>query len=184
MQDNNEITFNKSFCVFFAIVYGTLFSLALSLSFYLLYLTIKNISVPESISKGILNLGFGLCLTFIFLLLAKSMFADLWACIRLCGLHITLQKAGLIIRKDSQEHIIDREKSKVLYCMTGWLIIWPSNMILLRKGFLLWHGKTIIPHLKEKMNYLSSTKEKKQLIKSLSIKTYNPIRYSKWPENI
>ncbi len=184
MQDNKEIIFNKSFCVFFSIVYGSLFSLAISLSLYLLYLSIKNFSLSEISSKEIIALGFGLCLAFIFLMLAKSMFTDLWACIRLCGIHISLHKGGLTIRKGSQELIIDREESNVLYCMTGWLIIWPSNMILLRKGFLLWHGKTIIPYFKEKMNYLETTKEKKQLIKSLSINTNNPIRYIKWPDTI
>lgn len=179
-----EIEISKVYCVFFSVVYGSLLGLGLVLSIYFAFLTIKVAKTAENIPKGFLGVVFGSLMSIVFLLLAKSMLVEFLSCIRLCGLRIRLLDDGLRISKNSQEYFIDKENSKILYCMMGWLIVWPleaDHVLLLRKSVLLWNCKILVPYFRETMNYISMREEKKKILKSMNITTYNPLKYVKWP---
>ncbi|MCK5000666.1 MAG: hypothetical protein KAS23_14080 [Anaerohalosphaera sp.] len=121
----------------------------------------------------------------VFSVLSISMLAEVLSSIKLCGLEFHLQEESLILLKKQEKYNINKEDSKVLYCMMGWLIVWPSgekiNVLLLRKGFLGTQSEKLGLYFKSKMNYISSKKERQETLKKLGINRLNPIKYIKWP---
>ena len=91
MLNHNEIKINNGYCVFFAVWYGSLLSLALMLSVHFGGFAIKVARTTDGGPKGFLGIILGIFLTISFLLLAKAMLVDFWACIKLYGLRINLR---------------------------------------------------------------------------------------------
>ncbi len=181
---NREISLNKTRYILYSIVYGYVFILALSLTIYFVFFIIRVIRTTDNTPKLVLGTLFGCLMIIIFLLLSKTMLVELVSFIKLYGLKFILLKDSLIISKNGQEYCINKKDSKVLYCMMGWLIIWPSgknnNVLLLRKGFLGGYGRELSLYFKSNMNYISAKEKKKELLKSLHVNVFNPLKYIKW----
>ena len=100
---------------------------------------------------------FGFLMIVVFLSLAKFVLAEFMSFIKFYDIKIILQRDGIKIKKGQYECHIKNDNSQVVYCMVGWLIIWPSgeskNMILLRKGFLNRYCKKVRQYLKQDMDY-------------------------------
>ncbi|MCK5602831.1 hypothetical protein KAR91_13200 [Candidatus Pacearchaeota archaeon] len=121
----------------------------------------------------------------VFLWAAKLILSEIVSCIKLSGLKIIMKKDSLIIGKNDQTYNINKEESEVLYCMMGWLIVWPSgekkNLLLLRKLFLGCHCKELRTYLKSNANYLSQKEAKQRIIESLHVSMHDPLKYIRWP---
>jgi hypothetical protein len=129
----------------------------------------------------------GFIMPVFFLLTAKATFFDIVFYVRFYGLRMNFLDYELVLSVKNREYRIPAGKdTKVIYCMFGYLITWPSgnktDMILLRKQFFL---STRLRELREyfhrKMKYVSDPIEKKELLKSLHVNVFNPLKYMKFP---
>ena len=129
----NEIKFSRFYCNFYLIFYGCLVILHAFLTAYFVY--------SLTIAKNAPAILLGLFLIIVFVLAARSEFIDIVCFVRFCNLTVEPLDDKLILGIDDRECQIPIGKNvDVVYCMMGWLIIWPSghgnDMILLRKRFL------------------------------------------------
>lgn len=174
-----EIRFSKIYCNTYLLFHGCAFVLEIFLAVYFLY--------RVTIAKNIPAILFGFFMTTIFLLTAKAVFTDIVFFVRFYGLGVSLLDDKLILSMDNRECQIPIGKDvNVMYCMVGWLIIWPSGdknkMILLRKGFFLEKSRRELRQYFEiNMNYISAKEEKKKTLKSFHVNVFNPLKYIKWP---
>lgn len=172
-----EINYSTFYCNAYLIFYACHVILFAFLTGYFVY----GLTIAQS-AQGIL---LGVFMPPIFLLAAKSGFTELVCFVRFYGLTIKPLDDVLILATDNRECPIPiGENVDVVYCMTGWLIIWPygdgKDMILLRKSILGKSSRELRDYFREKMNYVSG-QEKNRILKSMKIATYNPVKYLKWP---
>lgn len=173
-----EISFGRWYTAFNLVFFMCIAILVLFLAVYFAYwLTMVN---------GVLYILLGLSLIGIFLWTAKSAFTDFLSFVRFNGLRIRPLDDALILNIDSKEYRIPiGEDVDVIYCMMGWLIIWPSedtyDMILLRKELFPKSFQVLGEYFKAKMNYVSAKDEKKKLLESRKINVLKPWKYIRWP---
>jgi hypothetical protein len=174
-----EMRFGKIYCSVFLIFECGLLILCCFLTVHYLH--------SLTIAKDTRTILLGFFMPIFFLLLAKSVFADIVFFVRFYDLRIKLLDDKLILNRDNRECQIPANKDvNVIYCMFGWLIIWTSgdksNMILLRKNFFL--GRTcqeLRQYFELNMNYISLKEEKKKILKAFHVNVFNPVKYIKWP---
>jgi hypothetical protein len=172
-----EINYSRFYCNAYLIFYACLVILFAFLTAYFVY--------SLTIAKNAPAILLGVFMPPIFLLAAKSGFTDVVCFVRFYGLRIKPLDDALILTMDNRECRIPTGKDvDVIYCMTGWLIIWPygdaQDMILLRKAFLGKSCRELRQYFEQKMNYVSG-QGKKRILKSMKIATYNPLKYLRWP---
>jgi hypothetical protein len=114
-----EFNLNKSRCISVIVFLGG-FSL-----FWVFFLIMAAIKDKESFGTTLMGIVFGIGLL---LFLIKSFFECLITFLRFCNLRIEILRGKLILRTDTKEcEILMTEDTTVVYCMDGWLIVWPSK---------------------------------------------------------
>ena len=114
-----EINVDTSRCSSGIFVFGGLF---LFCAFFLIMVVIKDNESFSTTLMGIVS-GIGLLLWLI-----KSFFEYLITFLRFNNLRIEILRGKLILRTDTKECEIPMTKdTNLVYCMDGWLIVWPSK---------------------------------------------------------
>lgn len=180
-----RIKITRGYCVFGVLFYASLSILSLANSVFCAFhisTLVKSAEGASELSRGVCYFG---AMLVVFVFLTPILFTELISFLRLRGLEILLLPDGLKISKNAQDYFVDNNDSVICYCMMGWLIVWPLNgnthLLLLRKGFLNWHGRKLRSYLRARANYLCRSDEKKVLRDSLSLRSLRPWRYIRWP---
>jgi len=117
----------------------------------------------------------------------KYVFPEIIFILRFYGVKLKQSSSALIFYTNTEEYKIEMTKEVYsMWCMMGYLIIWPSekgrNIILLRESLIkVGNFSEFESYLKSTTNYLSLAKEKKEILKLFNINILNPLKYIKLP---
>jgi len=171
-----EFNLDKRFCKIVLCVYCT----GLLLNIYLIiYFLPKRWKIWDILFEFFILL--------ISIVVVKYILPEIVFILRFYGIKLKVSDNALIFCTGTEEYKIELTKDAYsMWCMMGYLIIWPSkkdpHTILLRESLIkVGNFSEFESYLKSTTNYLSSTKEKKEILKLFSINVLNPLRYIKLP---
>jgi len=143
--------------------------------------------VPEN--YNILSILGDILIVAISLAIDKGVLTELIFTMKFYGLNIKVSDEELFLYTDNKKCRIPLNKNvNTMFCMFGWLIIWPSEntheIILIRNSLLGTRFKKLESYFKSKTNFLSLSKEKRKVLKFFHINTFCPLKYVRWPKTM
>jgi hypothetical protein len=148
-----EINLDKRCCIESIVLLGG-FSLFCVVALIMLGIYAKDEPFDKKLMGIVLGIG-------LLLFLIKYFFECLISFLRFYDLRIEILRDKLILRTDTKEcEIPMTEDTKVVYCMDGWLIVWPSKenhgIILLPRFLLLDDFLELCSYFRENTYYIPS----------------------------
>jgi hypothetical protein len=152
-----EINFSKTNRNIFLVINSCLFCICIAVAVAALYYFCKariHHVHEKYIVEEIVSIIAGL-------LFAKFLFEDIITLLRFYDLEVEMLGDKLILRTNTKKCEIPMTKdTNVMYCMSGWLISWPSekgySIILLTENLLEGHFLDLCFYFQENTNYIPS----------------------------
>lgn len=127
-----------------------------------------------------------LLIIIICIMVAKWSFTELVSVIRFFGLNLRITDEKLVLYTSNKKcEILLTKDLNVTFSMFGWLLVWrsgnESTAVLIRNSLYGTRYLKLASYFDLKTNLISSSVEKRRMLKRFHINIFNPLKYIKWP---
>lgn len=117
----------------------------------------------------------------------KWALTELVSTIKFYGLNVRVSDDTLVLYTHNKECVIPLNKDvRTMFCMSGWLIIWPSRnkyeIMLIRNSLVETQFSKLELCFKSNTDHATSSEEKKMILDAFKINTFSPLNYIRWPK--